>query len=130
MRKTVCPERRFISPRKPDAPWRTISWPAASSHRDLALDDRDERIALVADLEQRLADLGGPLLAVLGEHRELRAREHSAYRSGHSLIPTGRAGCVHAREAAIRSANLAGQDLIGQGFQLAHVADGKREFAR
>ena len=37
----------------------------AVEHRDLALDDRDERIALVADLEQLLADLGGPLLAVL-----------------------------------------------------------------
>ena len=61
-------------------------------HRDLALDDRDERVGLVADLEQRLADLGGPLLAVLGEHRELRAREHSAYRSGHSLIPKGEGG--------------------------------------
>ena len=48
-----------------------ISWPAASSHRDLALEDRDERIARVADLEQRLADLGGPLLAVFSEHREL-----------------------------------------------------------
>jgi len=30
VRKTVCPERRFISPRKPEAPCRTISSPAAS----------------------------------------------------------------------------------------------------
>ena len=28
---TVWPVRRFISPRKPDGPWRTISWPAAST---------------------------------------------------------------------------------------------------
>ena len=61
-------------------------------HRDLALDDRDERIALVADLEQRLADLGGPLLAVLGERRELRAREHSTYRASHSISLDGRSG--------------------------------------
>ena len=54
-------------------------------HRDLALDDRDERVGRVADLEQLLADLGGPLLAVLGERRELRAREHSTYRASHSL---------------------------------------------
>ena len=39
--------------------------------RDLTLDDRDERIARVADLEQRLADLRGSLLAVLREQREL-----------------------------------------------------------
>jgi hypothetical protein len=30
VRKTVCPDRRFISPRNPDGPWRRISWPAAS----------------------------------------------------------------------------------------------------
>ena len=54
-------------------------------HRDLALDDRDERVALIADLEERLADLGGPLLAVLGERRQLRAREHSTCRGGHAI---------------------------------------------
>jgi hypothetical protein len=43
----------------------------AVAHRDLALDDRDERVALVADLKKLLSDLGCPLLAVLGEHREL-----------------------------------------------------------
>ena len=31
----------------------------------LALEDRDERVARVADLEEHVADLGGPLLAVL-----------------------------------------------------------------
>src|SRR3954471_18231534 len=30
VRKTVCPERRVISPRNLDAPWRVISLPAAS----------------------------------------------------------------------------------------------------
>ncbi len=53
--------------------------------RDLALEDRDERVARVADLEELLADLGGPLLAVLGEGRELRAREDPACRSGGHL---------------------------------------------
>jgi hypothetical protein len=43
-------------------------------HRDLALDYRHERVILVADLDQLLADLGGPLLTRLGKHRELRAR--------------------------------------------------------
>jgi len=37
-------------------------------------DDERRTGALIADLEQRLVDLGGQLLAVLGEHRELRAR--------------------------------------------------------
>ena len=33
--------------------------------RDLALEDRDERIALIADAIQHVADLRGALLAVL-----------------------------------------------------------------
>jgi hypothetical protein len=43
-------------------------------HRRLTLDDRDERIRAVADLIESLSHLGAPLLAVLGECRELRAR--------------------------------------------------------
>ena len=39
--------------------------------RDLALEDRDEGIGRVADFEELLADLGGPLLAERGEGREL-----------------------------------------------------------
>ena len=30
VRKTVCPESRFISPRNLDGPWRITSFPAAS----------------------------------------------------------------------------------------------------
>ena len=39
--------------------------------RDLALEDRDERIARVADPEEHVADLGRALLAELGEERQL-----------------------------------------------------------
>jgi hypothetical protein len=39
--------------------------------RDLALVDRDEGVAGVADLEELLADLSGPLLAQRGEGRHL-----------------------------------------------------------
>ena len=51
-RYTVWPDSRFISPRKPAAPWRTISLPGGVLDRGLALQDRDERVALVADAEQ------------------------------------------------------------------------------
>ena len=37
----------------------------------LALDDRDQRIAPIADPEEHVADLRTPLLAVLGKQREL-----------------------------------------------------------
>src|SRR5262245_40186041 len=50
----------------------------------LAFDDRDQRIAPVTDPKEHVADLSAPLLAVLGERRELPLREH------------GRPGC-HAR---------------------------------
>ena len=55
----------------------------AVEHRGLALEDRDERVGRVADLEEPLADLGGPLLALLGERRELGAGEDSADGTGH-----------------------------------------------
>src|SRR4029077_2725302 len=53
----------------------------AVEHRRLPLDDRDERIARIADLVQLLAHLRGALLAVREERRQLCAREHSACRS-------------------------------------------------
>jgi hypothetical protein len=40
--------------------------------RGLALDDRDQRIAPVANAEQNVADSRGALLAVLAKRRELR----------------------------------------------------------
>ena len=58
--------------------------------RDLALDDRDERVLLVADPEQQVADVRSPLLAELGEGRQLRRRQHRT--SGtrhHASLPTG-----------------------------------------
>src|SRR5262245_40998315 len=50
----------------------------------LALDDRDQRIASVADPKEHIADLRMPFLAMLGERGELSLGEH------------GRPGC-HAR---------------------------------
>ncbi len=58
----------------PTRPCRTISLPAASRIADLALEDRDERVARVADPEEHVADLGRALLAVLGEGRAAAAR--------------------------------------------------------
>ena len=58
--------------------------PGRIGDRDLALVDRDERVARVADLEQLLAGRGRALLAVPGERLQLRAGENSACRSsGH-----------------------------------------------
>jgi hypothetical protein len=51
---------------------------------DLALADRDERVDLVADFEEHVADLRRPLLAMLGEHVELRLGEDATDRSGHA----------------------------------------------
>jgi hypothetical protein len=42
----------------------------------LALDDRDQRIPPITDPEEHVADLRAPLLAVLGERRELSLGEH------------------------------------------------------
>ena len=46
--------------------------------RHLAFEDRDERVAPVADPEQHVADGGGALLAELGERLELRRGERRA----------------------------------------------------
>ena len=43
--------------------------------RDLALEDRDERVARVADAVEHVSDPCGALLAELGERRQLRRRE-------------------------------------------------------
>ena len=52
--------------------------------RRLALADRDERIGLVADLEEDVADLCGALLAVFGEHVELGLGEDATDGTAHS----------------------------------------------
>ena len=57
--------------------------------RRLALEDRDERIASVADPEQHVTDLGGALLAVLGERLELRLREDGGDGRHPGNVPTG-----------------------------------------
>ena len=58
--------------------------PGRVEDRRLALEDRDEGVGLVADLEQLLADRGGPLLAVLGQHCQLGAGENATHRTGHA----------------------------------------------
>ena len=68
--------------------------------RGLAFEDRDERVAQVADAVKDLADLGGALLAVRGKCRQLRVRQHRAERSGHPRSlpgPTRRAQAVDGR---------------------------------
>jgi hypothetical protein len=57
--------------------------PGRVPDRDLARADRDERVGLVADLEQHLPDRGRALLPVPGEGLELRAGEHSGDWSVH-----------------------------------------------
>ena len=66
--------------------------PGGVGDRGLALDDGDERVGRVADLEQLLADLGGPLLAVAGQRFELGAGEDAAGRIGHEVRLCDRAG--------------------------------------
>ena len=42
----------------------------------LPFDDRDQRVASVPDPKEHVADLGAPLLAVLGKQSELSLGEH------------------------------------------------------
>ena len=56
-------------------------------HLRLTLEDRDERVGLVADLEEDRPDLGRALFAVFGEQRQLRARENATGWLGHQSTP-------------------------------------------
>jgi hypothetical protein len=53
--------------------------------RDLALDDRDERVALIADAVEHVADIGRVLVTEFGQGRELRVRQHRAVRGCHRM---------------------------------------------
>ena len=53
--------------------------------RDLALDDRDERVALIADAVEHVADIGRVLVTELSQGRELRVRQHRAVRRCHRM---------------------------------------------
>ena len=57
--------------------------------RDLALEDRDERVAAVADPEEHVADRRRALLAERGERRELRGGEERARGRRHGLRLAG-----------------------------------------
>ena len=81
--KTVWPVSRFISPRKPACPWRRISCARGVDDRDLALEDRDERVRAVADAIENLADAGGSLLPERAEPCQLRLREDGTGRNSH-----------------------------------------------
>ena len=65
VRYTVWPDSRFSSPRNPGGAVAHDLVAGGVQDRHLALDDRDERIALVADPEEHVADGRGALLAVL-----------------------------------------------------------------
>ena len=49
--------------------------------RHLAVANRDERVATIADLIEHLPDIGGPLLAELGQRRQLRRGQRRTQRS-------------------------------------------------
>ena len=51
--------------------------------RDLTLDDRDERVALIADAVEHVADIGRVLVTELSQGRELRVRQHRTVRRCH-----------------------------------------------
>src|SRR6185312_15339266 len=81
----------------------------AVEDRDLPLEDRDERIRRVADPEQRVAAARGPLLAHVGERRQLGGRERGVggIRHAASLPPcrqsaTGGSPKVQARRSSDR----------------------------
>ena len=76
--KTVCPDRRFSSPRKPEGPCLIELVPGGVDDRDLSFEDRDERVGPIADLVQQLTDGRRALLADLGESSELRRGEQWA----------------------------------------------------
>ena len=83
VRNTVCPERRFISPRNPDGAVTDDLVAGGILDRGLSLEDRHQRVGGVADLEQDLAGLGRSFLADLGERLELSLGEDGAHRFGH-----------------------------------------------
>jgi hypothetical protein len=53
--------------------------------RDLAFDDRDERVPLIADAVQLVAHIGPALVTELSESGELRVRQHRAVRRCHRM---------------------------------------------
>ena len=55
--------------------------------RDLALDDRDERVGPVADAKQHVADVRGALLTKLRERLELPGRQRRTRWAGHGSPP-------------------------------------------
>ena len=89
VRKTVWPESRLVSPRKPDAPVPDDLVPRGVENGHLALEDRDQRVARVADTEEDITDLGRALLAVLGERVELRLREDCGDGRHPRTVPIG-----------------------------------------
>ena len=54
-------------------------------YRDLALDDRDERVPLIADAVEHVADIGGVLVTELSQGRELQVRQHRTVRRCHRM---------------------------------------------
>ena len=65
--KTVCPDRRFSSPRKPEGAVPDQLVPGGVDDRDLSFEDRDERVRPIADPVQQLTDRRRALFADLGE---------------------------------------------------------------
>ena len=72
VRKTVCPDSRFISPSEARRAMADDLVAGRIEDRHLALDDRDEGVALVADAEQHVTNARGSLLSDLAERRQLR----------------------------------------------------------
>ena len=92
--KTVWPESRFISPRKPDGAVADDLVAGGVEDRDLALEDRDERVASVADAVEHVADGRGALLS-LGHGASRSSRTRPRGRTGSSLAEA-RAGVAEA----------------------------------
>ena len=59
--------------------------PGRVDDRDLALEDRDERVPLIADAVEHVADIGRALLTELSQGRELRVRQHRTVRRCHRM---------------------------------------------
>ena len=52
---------------------------------DLALDDRDERVPLIADAVEHVADIGRVLVTELSQGRDLQVRQHRTVRRCHRM---------------------------------------------
>ena len=91
--------------------------------RHLALDDRDERVPLIADAIQHVADLRRPLLAELAERLQLRRGQPWTGGTRHETKGSRRSASAGLREERAPDRNIQGWPDRGGGL----TRSGKRQ---